>query len=175
MARRRHRRRHRRFGDYVSVPLGFGKLKLPGLKSLNPLGKSVSSTDVLVGAFVGLAGGALLSKAIAKFWPTAPTFLVQYSGPITSFAAGAAALALLKNKHKGSGYFAGAALAGVVPFVWTMVAPKIPGLADYVSVPLGYPVDVPQMGILVDEGQSRLSDLAAYSFSNEESDYAYAP
>ncbi len=173
MAKHR-RRRHRRFGDYVSVPLGLGKFQLPSMKTLNPLGKSVNSTDVIIGAGVGLLGGAFLTKGIAKFWPTPPAFLVKYSGPITSIAAGALALAFMKNKHKASGIFAGAALIGVAPAVWGMVAPKIPGLAEYVNVNYGMLTDVQPMGLLVDEGSSRLSELAAYSMGSED-DYSYVP
>lgn len=174
MAKRR-RRRSRRFGDYVSVPLGLGKFKLPGLKNLNPLGKAVNSTDVLVGAFVGLAGGVLLSKAVVKFWPTAPTFVQQYLGPITTVGAGALALAVLKNKHRATGYFAGAALIGLAPLAWAKVAPMVPGLSDYVNVDYGLLTNVGPMGLLVDEGSRNLSELAAYSMGSGEEDYNYVP
>lgn len=174
MARRR-RRRSRRYGGYVSVPLGLGKFKLPSLKTLNPLGRAVNSTDVLIGAFVGLAGGVLIQKAIVRFWPTAPAFVQNYMGPISTVGAGALALTVLKNKHKATGYFAGAALIGLAPLVWGKVAPMVPGLSDYVSVNYGMLTNVAPMGLLVDEGRANLSSLAAYSMGAGEEDYNYVP
>lgn len=172
---RHKRRRHRRFGDYVSVPLGFGKMKLPSLKALNPLGKHVASTDVLVGAFVGLAGGAGLRWAVNRFWPTAPAFLQKYLVPISVVGAGAATMLVLKNKSKAQGYFTGAALAGLVPLGWGLITTQFPALADYVSVNYGYPIDVKPMGLLVDEGRQRLSEMAAYAMGEEDDAYNFAP
>jgi hypothetical protein len=173
MAKRR-RRRSRRFGDYVSVPLGLGKFKLPGLKALNPLGKSVNATDVLVGAGIGMAGGLLIQKAIAKFWPTAPAFVLNNIGPISTIGAGAVALAVLKNKHKATGYLTGAALVGLAPLGWEAIG-KLPFLSDYVNVDYGMLTDVNPMGLLVDEGSASLSELAAYSMGQGEDDYSYVP
>ncbi|HSN69534.1 MAG TPA: hypothetical protein VLV48_09830 [Thermoanaerobaculia bacterium] len=169
------RRRRRRFGDYVSVPLGLGKIKLPSVKGLNPLGKSVNSTDVLVGAFVGLGGGAIIKMGIAKFWPTAPAVIQNNIGPISTLGAGVAAQMLLKNKHKGTGYFVGAALAGLVPLGWGLLQRQFPQFfSDYVNIPVGMLTDVGPMGLLVDEGSSRLSELAAYSMGSDD-DYSYVP
>jgi hypothetical protein len=170
MARKR-RRRHsrRRFGDYVSIPLGLGKMQLPSIKQFNPFGKSVRSTDIIVGAFVGLAGGAGLKYLINRFWPTAPGFIRNYITPITTIGAGAAALAVLKDKNKATGYFVGSFLAGAVPLGWGILQKQFPQFfSDYVDVNLGLMTDVAPMGLLVDEGSAALSELAAYSMGNEE-------
>jgi hypothetical protein len=162
----------------VSLP-GFGRFKLPGLKSLNPFGKSVRSTDVIIGALVGLVGGAFVKKGITKFWPTAPAFVTNYAGPISVLAAGAAAMIVLKNKAKATGIFAGAATVALVPMAYGLIAAQFPSLAGYVSYPnaLGYPIDVPRMGLLVDEGQRRLSGLAAHAMNDmaDEPEYQFAP
>lgn len=180
MARKR-RRRHssRRFGDYISVP-GFGKFHLPGVKNLNPFGKTVRSTDVMLGALGGLIGGAFIQKGVTRFWPTAPAFVQRYIGPISVFGAGVAAMLLLKNKSKATGLFAGAATVALVPLGWGLVQQQFPSLSGYVSYPgLGYPVDVGYQGygLLVDEGARRLSGLAAHAMAaaEDEPEYSFAP
>lgn len=167
MAKRR-RRRSRRFGDYISVPLGFGRMKLPSVKGLNPLGKSVNSTDVFLGTAVGVVGGGIIAKLLMKFWPTAPSFVQRNIGPISSIAAGFAAKSFLKGT-RGESYYVGAALAGLAPIGWSFLQSlPIPGLSDYVDVNLGLLTDVNPMGLLVDEGSSRMSELAAYAMGNDE-------
>lgn len=171
MARRR-RRHHRRYGSYVNIPFGFGKVSLPKLKDLNPLGKSVNSTDVVIGAGVGFVGGAGLRYLVGRFWPTAPEFIQKNLGPISTVLAGAAALALMKNKSRATGIFAGAALTGLAPLGWNFLQKQFPTFfSDYVNVPLGVLTDVPAMGLLVDEGSSKLSGLAAYSMNGAEEEY----
>jgi hypothetical protein len=176
----RHRRRRRRsYGDYISVPLGFGKFKLPGVKGLNPLGKSVGSTDVAIGMVAGTLGGSVLARQITNFWPTAPEFVQRYMGPISAILAGVLAKMLLKNQHKGEGIYVGAALAGVVPIVTGMAAGMLPGIFQgYVDVNLGgygLLTDVNPMGLLVDEGSQRMSELAAYSMGEDQDDYSGFP
>lgn len=178
MARRRRRHSRRRgFGDYISVP-GFGKFKLPGVKGLNPFGKTVKSTDVMIGAIGGLAAGAILQKYVIAKWTSAPAFVQKYVGPISILAAGAGAMLLMKNKARATGLFAGAATVALVPIGWGLIQAQFPQLADYVNYPgaLGYPVDVPPMGILIDEGKRSLSGLAAHTMNDMgDEEYAFAP
>src|SRR5574340_466370 len=61
MARHRRRRHRRGFGDFLTVP-GLGNLA----KDINPLGKSVNMNSVLIGAGVGMAGGAVVRMGIGK-------------------------------------------------------------------------------------------------------------
>jgi hypothetical protein len=100
--------------------------------------------------------------------------VTEYLGPITTVGAGALTMVILKNKHKATGYFAGAALIGLAPILWAKVAPSIPGLSDYVNVDYGLLTDVEPMGLLVDEGSASMSELAAYSMGNNEED-SYIP
>lgn len=172
---RRHRRRHRRYGDYVSVPLGFGKMKLPNLKSLNPLGKHVNTTDLIVGAFVTLAGGVFIKKGLDRFWPTAPAFVQQYGAPLSTLLAGATAFIVLKNKARATGWFAGSVMASLVPLGWAMVQSKVTALQDYTSIQYGYPVDVGPMGLLVNESKPSLSAMAGFAMGDEDDSYAFAP
>jgi hypothetical protein len=98
------------------------------LKDFNPLGKTVRSTDVMVGAAIGLAGGGLVMYGVRRFWPNPPAFVNQYSGPLSAIAAGAAAYTLLRRKSPGraTGVFAGAVAIGVVPVVYQMVKGALP-------------------------------------------------
>src|SRR3990170_2119742 len=64
---RHRRRRRRRYGDPVISMPSFG-----AGAEYNPLNKHVNSTDVLVGAGIGVAGGGLVGYGLKKFWPTAP-------------------------------------------------------------------------------------------------------
>jgi len=179
MARRSRRRRRRGFGDYVSVPLGLGKFKLPSVKGLNPLGKSVNSTDVLVGSFIGLGGGAFVRMGVSRFWPTAPAFITNYIGPISTVAAGVIASMFVKSDQRKKGYLVGAVSAAVVPLGWGLLQRQFPQFfADYIDVNYGLLTDVSpmgSMGLLVDEGSANLSSLAAYAMGNNEDDYSYAP
>jgi len=134
MARRHHRRRHRYGDPLVSMP-SFGDLK-----NLNPLGKSVNSTDVLLGAGIGVVGGAAVkyvtNMAIAP--ASQPTFLQTYMGPISSIGAGIAAFLLLKKKssQKATGVLTGAILAGVVPAVFAQLKASMPAYFSGYGDPL---------------------------------------
>jgi len=118
-----HHRRHRRFGDpVISMP----HLGDPG--DLNPFGKTINSTDVMVGAGVGLAGGGLVMYGIRTYWPTAPAMVTQYGGAISATVAGLAAYLLLhkKSKPRAQGYLAGAVAVGVIPPIWKMIHDALP-------------------------------------------------
>jgi len=97
MARRR-RRSHRRYGSMV---------KIPGLGVLN---KSVNTTDVLVGAAVGL-GGTLLLKGFGNkmLAGTAPDWLLKGSPMVGGALAGGAMYFLGKKKNmaKANGHLFG--------------------------------------------------------------------
>ena len=135
------RRRRRGFGSYVSIP------SLGNLKEVNPLGKSVNSTDVLVGAAIGLAGGAFVKMGISKLdvatGGKVPAFVKSYVGPISTFLAGVAsyyvAKKMMKKPGRGTGYLVGATSAAVAPLVWEGLKAAAPNtFNDYVAVsPLG--------------------------------------
>ena len=140
------RRRRRKYGDYVSVPsLG----QLPKIKELNPLGKTVRSTDLFVGAGLGLALGAgvkfALNKANVALGGKLPAVLMSYAGPISTFLAGAALYMFQKkNRVRATGQFVGASLAAATPVIWKMLGdfgPKMadgtPFFSDYVMTPYG--------------------------------------
>lgn len=157
----RHRRRHhrrRRYGDPVISMPSFGSIR-----DFNPLGKHVNSTDVLIGAGIGLAGGGLVMYGIRTYWPTAPAFIQQYSGPISALAAGAAAYTLFhkKSRSRAQGYLAGAAAIGVAPFVWGMVKSALPAS---VSTYFGDPViAMPSYGSFLTRSPGPLAGLLTAS------------
>ena len=134
--------KRRGFRGYVSVP------SLGGLKEYNPLGKHVSSTDVLAGAGLGLALGAvvkyLLNTLNTSLGGKIPTQIMSSAGPISTFVAGVG-LYMFQRKAKKSraeGHFVGATLAAGAPLFWGALGkfgPKMadgtPFFSDYVSVP----------------------------------------
>lgn len=176
MARRRRRRSHRsrRYGGLVSLP------SLGGIKEYNPLGKTVKSTDVLVGVAIGLLGGFGVTWGLNKLdgmlrKPDGsgglPSFVLAYMGPISSLGAGILAYALQRkrNRTRGTGHLVGAVAAGVVP---TALRTAFPNMADYVSMDLGgyggLLVDNPSVagyGYLVDNPTS-LGSLEAHAVAS---------
>jgi len=135
------RRRRRSFGSYVSIPT------LGNLKEVNPLGKHVNSTDVIVGAVIGLAGGAFVKMGVSKLDVAldgkVPQFVKDYVGPISTFLAGVgayyAAKKMLKMPAKSSGWLVGAAVAATTPIAWNLLKSAAPAyFNDYVTVsPMG--------------------------------------
>ncbi len=184
--RRRRHRRSRRYGDLVSMP------SLGGITEYNPLGKTVRSTDVAVGAAIGMLGGmgvkwllAKLNASLAKVDAAGnlvgglPAPILNYLGPISTVGAGALAYMFQrkKNRLRGTGHFVGAVLAGVVPAGWQMVRAQFPDLADYVTMELsglgyaGLLVDSPQIsGVIVDNptNLAALEASAHYAMAQEE-------
>lgn len=158
MARRHRRhRRHRRYGDPVISMPSFG-----GIEELNPLGKTVHSTDVMIGVGIGLAGGGLVQYLQKRFWPTAPAVIQTYSGPLSALAAGAAAYSLYRKKSRGraQGYLAGAVAVGVIPALYAVVKGALPtSVTQYFGDPLlqhnfgsylvGAPALRPQFGSMI--------------------------
>lgn len=138
MARRKHhrRRRHSGFGDYVSIPSlgGF-------VKDVNPLGKSLKSTDVLIGAALGMAGGSLVKMGISKLDVATegkvPALVKTYVGPISTFLAGLVLYVAQRKKNPGraQGHLFGATVAALSPLYWEglkSVAPTF--FNDYVQI-----------------------------------------
>lgn len=134
MSRRRHRRRH--YSGTVAIP-GLG-----GLKDLNPLGKSVNSTNVLMGAGLGIAGGSLVKFGLAKFaGPKLPQIVKDHIEVISAAIAGFGAYALYrkKNKPKGAALLIGALIAGAAPLASNLLRRQFPQLGDMVDLKLaGY-------------------------------------
>src|SRR3990172_4418500 len=135
----RHRRRHRgsrrrRFGDPVISMPSFGNAK-----EYSPLGKTVKSDDVLIGAGIGLAGGGLVMYGVRRFWAAPPAFVTTYSGPLSALAAGAIAYTLYRKKSRGraEGYLVGAAAIGVIPTLYAMAKSALPvSVTQYFGDPL---------------------------------------
>lgn len=162
MARRKHhrRRRHSGFGDYVSLP-SFGGL----VKDINPLGKSLKSTDVLLGAALGMAGGSLVKMGISKLdlatSGKVPAVVKTYVGPISTFLAGLALYVVQrkKNPSRAQGHLFGATVAALSPLYWEglkSVAPTF--FNDYVQIsPFGV-ITQDQMsgfGVITQDAQMR--------------------
>lgn len=133
----RKRRRRRSYGSYVSIP-SLGKLDV---KKLNPLGKTVNTTDLFLGAIIGLAGGSLVKMGVSKIDVMTdgkvPAIVKTYVGPISTFVAGVlAAMFMAKGKPaKANAFLAGAALTAATPIVWEQMKRIAPAyFNDYVSV-----------------------------------------
>jgi hypothetical protein len=118
-----HHRRRRRFGDPVISMPSFGDAK-----EYNPFNKHVNSTDVIIGAGIGMAGGGLVNYGLMKFWPTRPAMIGTYAPAITPIVAGLVAYSFFrkKSKSRAEGYLAGAVAVGVAPTVWGMVKEALP-------------------------------------------------
>jgi len=162
MARKRHRRRRSGgFGDYVSLP------SLGGLaKDINPLGKSLKSTDVILGVALGMAGGSLVKMGISKLdvatGGKVPAFVKTYVGPVSTFLAGLVLYVAQRKKNPGraQGHLFGATVAALSPLYWEglkQVAPTF--FNDYVQVsPFGIITQDQQMrgfGVLTQDSQMR--------------------
>jgi hypothetical protein len=118
-------------------------------REYNPLGKTVNSTDVAVGAGVGLAGGGLLMYAQRTFWPTAPAIVNQYAGPLSAIGAGLAAHAFYRKKSPGraQGYLVGAAIIGIAPLIWGLVKGALPAnVQTYFGDPV---ISMPSFGGMI--------------------------
>jgi hypothetical protein len=132
-------------------------------KEYNPLGKSVNSTDVFVGVGVGLAGGGLVMYAQRQFWPTAPDFVTQYAGPLSSIAAGLAAYSLFRQKSRAraQGYLVGAVAVGVIPFLYQLVKSQLPSsVTQYFGDPV---IAMPSFGSLITRSPGPLAGLLTAS------------
>lgn len=165
--RRRHHRRHRGFGDFLTVP------GLSGLaKDLNPLGQTVRTNDLLLGVGVGAAGGAAVKMLINKIGiaDKLPGFISRNIGPVSTILAGVGGYMFLKKKNvaKAKGVLYGAAIAGLVPVGWDFLQAQFPTyFADYVTVPaLGDIVNRP-LGLIVESPSPALNGLEALHDSDE--------
>lgn len=161
------RRKRSVFGSLVSFP------SVGGITEYNPLGKQVNSTDLFVGAAIGMAGGVMVKKGLyfaidkLNMSPTNPVvnFVDQYSGPISSILAGVAAYMVQRKTNKGraTGHLIGAALVGVAPIGWTLLAKS--GFAGLVDVNYGLLTDEAMNGMIVDD--PGMNGLAAYSMADD--------
>lgn len=149
MAKRKHHRRHHHkgFGEFVTVPT------LGDLKEYNPLSKNVNSTDVFVGAGLGLAVGAAIKLGVNKINVSMtkadgtgglPAAVMTYAGPISTFLAGLLLYMTQRKANRGraEGQFIGATLAAATPVYWSVLGqygPKLsngtPFFSDYVMIP----------------------------------------
>jgi hypothetical protein len=160
--KKRHHKRRGGFGDYVSVP------SLGALKDYNPLGKHVSSTDVLVGAALGMAGGSFvkmgLGYADVATGGKIPAVIKQYIGPFSTLLAGVALYVFQRKskKARAEGHLVGATLAALAPAYWDTlksVAPQF--FFDYVTVsPYGVLTqdDMAGYGVLTQDALSGADD-----------------
>lgn len=161
------RRRRRGFGSYLTVP------GLSGIvKDLNPLGATVRVNDLLLGAGVGAAGGAVVKMGINQTGIGAklPAFVSNNIGPVSTILAGVGGYLFFKKKNaaKAKGILYGAMLAGLIPVGWNTLRAQFPTyFGDYLTVPaLGEVVSAP-MGMLVEEGSPALNALGAIHDSDE--------
>lgn len=157
------------------------------LASLNPAGRSVDSTDVFIGAVLGLAGAAGAKMLFSKVpqLATAPE-IVKRAVPLLGAAAAGAAISFLGPKlklspDKASGYFVGAVAAGAALTAWGEVKNRFPQLADIVDLRLngyGIPIDEPNYnGVITDDsqisggylGQASMDDLRESAMGGDES------
>ena len=153
-----HHRRRRRFGDPVISMPSFGDAK-----EYNPLGKTVNSTDVAVGAGIGLAGGGLVMYGLTRFWPTRPTFVSTYAGAIGPIVAGLAAHMLFRKKSasRAQGYLVGAVVVGAVPAIWGAVKPMLPAsVHSYFGDPV---ISMPSYGSFLTRSPQPLAGLLTAS------------
>lgn len=160
----RHRKR-RRYGGTVGVSLG----NLPGL------GRSINSTDALVGAGVGVIATALV-KGIANMF--APQMAAQVRGATGSFfpaIAGAVAatgvyfgskMLMKSSPEKSMSYAVGAAAPGIAQSLQMLavqyVGPASGGVMDFsgtVGVNLG---GYRPMGMLVADGSDGGAGVQGY-------------
>jgi uncharacterized membrane protein YeaQ/YmgE (transglycosylase-associated protein family) len=162
------------------------------LAAVNPLGKPLGgkSTDVFVGAALGLALSGLLKKFVVdKFFPqtAAPgTALNTYWPIVGSVLAGATLASFGKkvpglNKMNQNALAAGAVAAAAAPFVYNMIAQQVlpPALSDTVEVALNGVIirdGVAGYGLMANDAAPRLngapdfSDLAAMSMTDDDDD-----
>jgi len=168
--------RRRRFRGLVSIPaVGF---HLPTAREVNPLGHSVNSTDVLVGAGIGLAGGMGVRYLLKQtgLLGSLPAIVNQYLVPISTILAGLLAVAFEKNQSKANGHYVGAVAAGLTPILGGLLVQYLPQFAGLVSVPsVGMLVDDSFGGMLIDDPQmGRFAALSAYGAGEDESVIAAA-
>jgi len=165
MAKHRRRRRHRRMGSMVEIP------------GLGMFGKSVNTTDVLMGAALGF-GGTLLLKGLGNklLGGKVPDTLLKGSPLVGGLLVGAGLWAVnRKNKSKANAQLFGALLAGGSVQAWDVLKTSFPdGLGDVVSLKMGsynpYGVFVDEKtpaigpggaaynGLIVDDESRRMSD-----------------
>lgn len=163
-------------------------MKMPNLKQFNPIGKSVNSTDVLLGAAAGFYAQGLVRKhVIDRFFATNAT--VQKYGGVVAPALTAALLSVVAGyvppiAKRQNGLFIGALAGGLLPAI-AVKAGVVTGFGETVAINLqglnGLLIDedpraVNGLGYMVDEsvpglqGLNGMGDLAALSMQ-EDDDY----
>jgi hypothetical protein len=111
------------------------------LQALNPLGKSVNSTDALVGAFAGLALGAGVKYALNRINVASkredgsggiPDVIMAYAGPISTFIGGALAYFGRRgsNRAQAESLLVGGAVAAFAPVAWALLGKHGPRMSD---------------------------------------------
>lgn len=128
-------------------------VSIPGLGTLN---KSVNTTDVLLGAALGL-GGTLVMKGLGNklLAGKAPDWLLKGSPLVGGIAVGGLLYALegKKNRPKANAHLFGAVLAGASVQAWDVLKTQFPeGLGDVVSLKFsGYGRGGRYGSVIVDE------------------------
>jgi hypothetical protein len=141
----RHRRRRRRYGSYVTIP------SLGNLKQFNPLGKSVRSTDVLVGAGLAVAASTFVKMGLEKLNEAVggkiPVMIMAQAGPLSTFLAGVALFVAQKKSARGTAHLVGASAVAASAFFWGLLKSYGPTKADGTPMFSDY-VRVPSLGLL---------------------------
>lgn len=123
------RRRRRNYREYVAIP---------GLGELPFMGKSVNSTDVLIGAGAGVIGSGAVKFALSKIPFQIPAALAPIMPVLTSAAVGAALYYGQKKSSKGVAHFTGAVAAGTAIALMDFAKAQAPQyFGDVVSLKLG--------------------------------------
>lgn len=152
------------------------------------LGTSIKLSDLGIGAGVGLAG-SLGFKWVVNRWlvTTLPAGVIKFI-PALGAGLSAAAVYFLSGKHlpqqRKLALAAGAAFSGVLVNGWDLFKAKFPQYGDLVAVDVpgyGYLVNdpsgatMPQLhgmgGIVIDEGNPRMNELAYSALGEPEPDY----
>lgn len=180
------RRKHRRMGGMVSLPLG---------SFIPPLRADVSAMDVVLGAGTGFVGtnvlDALLSNVLGATWGTLKTSLGNLFPAAAGFAVGTLANLIgpkvgFIGKKRGEGLFWGAVAYGATATLQNFLrGMTIPGTTqtfqDVVALPIGgynyggllvdNPVPQRMNGLLVDNPVPQRSNLAALGQLSMADDY----
>ena len=157
-------------------------IKMPDLKQFNPLGRSVDSTDVLIGAAAGQFLNGLVKKQIVDRFLSTNVFVQNnyaFIGPVLTAALVSVAAGYVPAvKKRATGLYIGVLAGGLLPAVATKIS-SMAGFADTVAVNLqglnGLLIEenpsVNGLGYMITENQPALNgmgDLAALSMSEDE-------
>jgi len=159
----------KRYGDYRTAPFGFIKASKG----------EVEGTDVILGAVIGLIGGAFIQGVFNKMLekstmdPKTKSFIAKVLPGLSSLGSGAGLYCAQKKSKRGKGHLVGASALGAGLLTWDMLKGTplglklhLQGYNDYVSVPglsAYYPSYGNQYGgVITDNPAGQLQGCNAY-------------